>query len=70
MDLHLKGKRAIVLGGSRGIGRAIADTLAAEGASVGICARNADQVTEAVAALKAKACVLLAHPLTSPTARH
>ncbi|MBP6011890.1 MAG: SDR family oxidoreductase [Alphaproteobacteria bacterium] len=52
MDLQLKGKRAVVLGGTRGIGRAIAETLAAEGADVAICARNPEQVEEAVAALK------------------
>jgi 3-oxoacyl-[acyl-carrier protein] reductase len=54
MDLALKGKRAVVLGGTRGIGRAIVDTLAAEGAHVALCARNADQVKDAVAALKDK----------------
>ncbi|MBO6633333.1 SDR family oxidoreductase [Parvibaculum sp.] len=51
MDLGLKGKKAIVTGGTRGIGRAIAETLAAEGVDVAICARNQDQVDEAVAAL-------------------
>ena len=53
MDLQLKGKNAVILGGTRGIGRAIADTLAAEGANVAVCARNAEQVAEAVAALGA-----------------
>lgn len=53
MDLGLKGKNAIILGGTRGIGRAIADTLAKEGANVAVCARNADQVASAVAELKA-----------------
>jgi 3-oxoacyl-[acyl-carrier protein] reductase len=53
MDLKLAGKRAAILGGSRGIGRSIAHTLAAEGAAVAICARNAEQVAAEVAALKA-----------------
>jgi 3-oxoacyl-[acyl-carrier protein] reductase len=54
MNLQLKGKKAIVLGGTRGIGRAIAETLAAEGADVGLCARKSEQVKETVAALTAK----------------
>jgi 3-oxoacyl-[acyl-carrier protein] reductase len=53
MDLGLKGKNAIVLGGTRGIGRAIAATLAGEGANVAVCARNAEQVAATVAELKA-----------------
>ena len=40
MDLGLSGKKAVITGGSRGIGRAIANLLVAEGASVAICARN------------------------------
>src|SRR4051794_19423806 len=54
MDLGLKGRNAVVLGGTRGIGRAIADTLAAEGSGVAVCARNADQIATAVAELKDK----------------
>jgi 3-oxoacyl-[acyl-carrier protein] reductase len=53
MDLGLKGKKALVTGGTRGIGRAIADLLAAEGCDVAVCARTPEQVTEAVAAFKA-----------------
>lgn len=54
MDLHLRGKNAVVLGGTRGIGRVIADTFATEGANVAICARKDDEIKSAVAALKAK----------------
>ncbi len=54
MDLELKGKKAIVTGGTKGIGRATAEKLAAEGADVAICARNADEVAATVKALQAK----------------
>lgn len=54
MDLKLKGLNAVVSGGTRGIGRAIAETLAAEGANVSVCARKADEVDSAVQALRAK----------------
>jgi NAD(P)-dependent dehydrogenase (short-subunit alcohol dehydrogenase family) len=53
MDLGLKGKRAIVTGGSRGIGKAIARQLAEEGADVVITARTKDQVTKTAAELSA-----------------
>jgi NAD(P)-dependent dehydrogenase (short-subunit alcohol dehydrogenase family) len=51
MDLGLQGKRALVTGATKGIGRAIAESLLAEGASVAICARTAEDVEKAVADL-------------------
>ena len=47
MDLELVGKRAIVTGGSRGIGLAVAKALSAEGAHVALVARDAATLEEA-----------------------
>jgi 3-oxoacyl-[acyl-carrier protein] reductase len=52
MDIDLGGKRAIVCGASKGIGRAAAAELAALGASVTLVARHADTLAEAAASLK------------------
>jgi 3-oxoacyl-[acyl-carrier protein] reductase len=51
MDLGLKGRKAMITGGTRGIGRAVATLLAAEGCDVAICARNKGPLDETVAAL-------------------
>ncbi|SKB75625.1 3-oxoacyl-[acyl-carrier protein] reductase, partial [Bosea thiooxidans] len=54
MDLGLVGKRALVLGASRGLGAAIAQTLAAEGATVIAAARGTDVTESWIAALPAE----------------
>jgi 3-oxoacyl-[acyl-carrier protein] reductase len=52
MDLKLTGKAAIVTGSSRGIGKAIAAALAAEGCRVSLCARDAETLTRAADELR------------------
>jgi NAD(P)-dependent dehydrogenase (short-subunit alcohol dehydrogenase family) len=52
MDLGITGRKAIVTGGSKGLGRAIAQELVDAGCDVAICARNADEVERAGRELK------------------
>ncbi len=54
MDLGLKGLKAIVTGGTKGIGRRAADILADEGCHVSVCSRHADEVKACVDALQEK----------------
>jgi 3-oxoacyl-[acyl-carrier protein] reductase len=55
MDLRLRGRRALVIGGSSGIGRATAALLLRDGAAVTIAARDWGRLEEAAAALHAEA---------------
>ncbi len=53
MDTKLKGKKVLISGSTRGIGRATANSFAAEGAAVAIGSRNAEEVATVVAEMKA-----------------
>jgi 3-oxoacyl-[acyl-carrier protein] reductase len=55
MDLKLRGKKAMVLGSSTGIGRAIAESLIAEGAEVALCSRNPERLAKTASEIKAAA---------------
>lgn len=63
MDLGLRGKKAIVTGATKGIGRAIVDLLAAEGVDIGLCARSADEVEETVRTLKGRGVNAVGEPV-------
>jgi 3-oxoacyl-[acyl-carrier protein] reductase len=67
MDLQLSGKVAIVSGASRGIGRAIAQTLAAEGMKLSLAARSKDQLEDLAKSLKTD-CLIQAVGLREPSA--
>lgn len=63
MDLQIAGKKALVTGASSGLGRGIAEALAAEGVHVNVAARRADRLAETVSAIKAAGGSAAAHTL-------
>ena len=54
MDLQLKGKTALILGGSKGLGRGVADALAAEGVAVALIARGQEALDRAVGEINSR----------------
>jgi 3-oxoacyl-[acyl-carrier protein] reductase len=54
MDLQLKGKTALILGGSKGLGRGVADALAAEGVAIAIVARGQEALDRAVSEIASR----------------
>jgi 3-oxoacyl-[acyl-carrier protein] reductase len=70
MDLGLSGRSALVTGASRGIGRAIAGRLVAEGCAVAVCARGAEGLRQAEKELREAGAVVYAEPVdvTDPDA--
>jgi 3-oxoacyl-[acyl-carrier protein] reductase len=57
LNLNIKGRRALVMGASRGLGKAIAAALIAEGAEVAVCARNAERIAAVASQLGAEGIV-------------
>ena len=64
MDLGLKGKRVIIGGAARGIGRAVTELLAAEGAHLGIFGRNAEAISAHADALSKRGGKVVAETFT------
>jgi 3-oxoacyl-[acyl-carrier protein] reductase len=54
MDLGLKNKVALIAAASRGLGRAVAEELATEGASLVVCSRDTKSITQAAAEIAEK----------------